>query len=366
MADIKLINSYLLIVFISLGSLSMVNGLAIGDKCDHDKLAEASLKATSCAGDMVDKYLGEFLKEFDTQLKDNSNTFDVSKMKGTIEKIYNDATACVTDFSKACLDDSITDLANLAIKAAKPIFTAEVTIDKIEDPSKLQYATDVETKFKTITKDYDEPEKYLESLFKSDKECSVEKIMEDLEKNSSKCFEVQIKTLEPLNEYIQKSDKVYPQYVSLCQTMDNMMRSCFFETKCISKREMLMVRNLALSIYQIEMDAMLKIKDHFGTIPNMMTKIKTIKLKYNTEEVTMSEVFKDMDTALEARVVKVFESALDDYKGDTCKGKVKALAKESGSEKQFLKYLDRQSGSSKATIGHLLILFVCTIFIFMK
>ena len=78
---------YCLIVLThGLGYFPSAYGLAI-DKCDHDKLSNAVSKLISCSGKIVDKYLEEFLKEYDAQLKANSNTFDVANVEGIIQKI---------------------------------------------------------------------------------------------------------------------------------------------------------------------------------------------------------------------------------------------------------------------------------------
>ena len=91
------------------------------------------------------------------------------------------------------------------------------------------------------------------------------------------------------------------------------------------------------------MDAVVKVREHFGTIPKMMTKIKATKLKYDTEVVELSKELEELDitkeATKEARIVKVLDLALDDYKGNTCKGKVNALAKESGSDRQYPKLM---------------------------
>merc|ERR1712179_251857 len=101
----------------------------------------------------------------------------------------------------------------------------------------------------------DKPEEYLKDLFKSDKSCEIDKTGESIEKENGECFMNNIQALDPIAEYIGEDDKVLPKWVSLCQIMDNMMRACFFENTCISKQEMMMVKNIAFRIYRMAMDA---------------------------------------------------------------------------------------------------------------
>ena len=91
----------LIILILELGYFPLAHGLTI-DKCDHDKLSDAMSKLFSCSGKIVDKYLEEFLKEYDAQLKANSNTFDLAKVDGIIQKINDDEQTCAIDFSKTC------------------------------------------------------------------------------------------------------------------------------------------------------------------------------------------------------------------------------------------------------------------------
>ena len=85
------------------------------------------------------------------------------------------------------------------------------------------------------------------------------------------------------------------------------------------------------------MDAALEIRKHFGTVQDMMTKIKATKLKYGTMSTQLSKVLEDstiiLDDTQETRIVKAIDSALDDYKDDSCKRKMEALVKESKSNR---------------------------------
>jgi len=320
---------YATILFLAFGYFPSANGLTI-DKCNHEKLSDSVSKLVSCSGNILDKYLEEFLKEYNTQTKNNNNVFDIAKIKGITEKIYKDLQTCVTDFSKTCFETAVTDLANLFFKAANPIITSEVSIDKLDNLTGLQYVTELVNKFNDTTSG--KPEEYLQGLVKSDKNCNIEKIGESIANDDypGKCFFNQVQFLLPLYEYVDESNKTFPNWISLCQRIDDTMRSCFFESTCISKREMMMIRNVVLKVYQIGMDAALKIKKHFGTVPNMITKMKATTLKYDTESVGLSKVLEDInikDDSQESRMVKVIDSALDDYKGESCKQKVQALEK---------------------------------------
>ena len=238
---------YCLIVLThGLGYFVSTYGLAI-DKCDHDKLSNAVSKLISCSGKIVDKYLEEFLKEYDAQLKANSNTFDLAKVEGIIQKINDDELTCAIEFSDACFETAITDLVKLFFKASNEIMSTEVTIDGLDenywytietgtttnDLSKLQYVKELIKKFNDTTSG--KPEEYFLEIFKSDKKCKMAKVEESLDNDYvANCVTNQTKLLEPIYEYVREpvfeSDSdlklPFPKWISLCQRMDDMMRTC--------------------------------------------------------------------------------------------------------------------------------------------
>jgi len=257
-----------------------------------------------------------------------------------IQKINDDEQTCAIDFSKTCFETAVTDLLKLVFKASNEIMNTEVAIDGLDDLSKLQYGTELTQKFNNTTSG--KPDEYLQKIFKSDKNCKIEKIGEAFEDDVNddyavNCFKNHtLELLAPIDQYISVDDDTFPKGISLCQRMDDMMRSCLYsETTCISKREMMMIRSVSLKIYRIVMDAALKIKTHFGTLQEMRAKIKNTELKYGSVSTRLSSVlqpsfFSETDGE---RVDEVIDSILDDYKDDSCKRKMDALAKESNSNR---------------------------------
>ena len=328
MGNIKRIISYFIILLVFLDSSSSVYSLAT-DQCNHNKTAEQIITLVSCIDTLVDKHMESMIKEYKEQLKDNSNTYDIAKVKDTLVKVYDDVQTCAMDFASKCANADINNLAKLFFEGLKPIIQ-EIDGDKADEFKHLEkFGKEAEKVFG------DKPEEYLDKIVKSDKSCSIEKIFKSIDDdNVDGCLEKQVETLEPLNEYIDKNGVTFPKYVSVCQTMDTTVNTCLFETSCISTQEMTLVQTLAVKVYQMALEKAAKIKEQFGTFTDMITTAKATKFQYDKEDVTGQQILDDVNNIFrkdrgedQAKFVQSLDSVLDDYNGDDCKLKVAALVK---------------------------------------
>ena len=275
--------------------------------------------------DLIDRHLENFIKEYKEQLKDNGNTFDIAKVQNSWVLIYDELRTCATDFTSSCFEDEMTNLANLFFDSLKPVLQ---DIDRNHDIDK--YMDGFVNELHSVTGG--DPEGYIERIFSSDKSCSIERIGETTEQEIFKpCLGNKIDDLGPLFEYVEQAGNSYPSYVSVCQTMDNTMTSCFVETSCISTQEITFLKNVTFQIYKNVMEKANKVKEQFGTVTDMISTLKLTTFEYDKETVTGKEileldpVFRDQK---QERLIQSVDSLFDDYNGFNCQAKVAALAKE--------------------------------------
>lgn len=292
---------------------------------------------------LVDKHLETLITEFKKQVNENSKTYDVAKVKDNLVNVYDDVQACVTDFSKNCFEDKVTNLLTLFLDGLKPILQ-NVNRNDAEKSVKLEKFT--QEWEKVVGDSYDQTMKFLEKLFTSDKSCSLDDIGKTTEKEifggKYSCMALQIKTLEPLARYVYDSKDYnerygiygFPKSVSVCQTMDSIVNSCLVETTCISTQEMTLLKTAAIKIYQMAMGNGMTIKKAFGSIDVMVNMLKTTDFKYDDSTYNGEKILDDLDLDYafgEKRKTKMIE-AIDyveaDYNSDNCKTKVAALVQQ--------------------------------------
>ena len=334
--------SYLLFLFAALSFSPMVHSLGTG-QCNHNKTSENVLSLISCLDILVDKHLETLITEFKKQVNENSKTYDVAKVKDTLVNVYEDVQACVTDFSKNCFKDEVTNLLTLFLDGLKPILQ-NVNRNDAEKSVKLEKFT--QEWEKVVGDSFDETMKFLEKLFTSDKSCTIENIGETTEKEifggRYSCMALQIKTLEPLARYVSDSKESnerygiygFPKSASVCQTMDSIVNSCFVETTCISTQEMTLLKTAAVKIYQMAMGNGMKIKKAFGSIDVMVNMVKTTDFKYDDSTYNGEKILDDVDLdhafgeKQKTKMIEAIDYVEADYNSDNCKTKVAALVQQ--------------------------------------
>ena len=358
MKRMKYVTSCFLLV--SLNFFSPTYSVETG-KCDHDELSENVINLISCLDNVINDHVEDLIAEYKKQVKENSKTYNVKKGKDNLVKIYDDATACVVDFSTKCLEEKHTNLVKLFIEEIRPILQ-EVTEDALKQSLKLEkFLKEWET---VVGDSHTETMTFLEGLWSTDKKCNIEKIEQTIEEEIIKpCFELQIETLVPLYYYVQGSTKQYydydckydqnnpdscwkykkrheslPKTVSVCQAMDATVNSCMKETACMSTREMTFLRTVGVKIYKMAMNKAMKIKEQFESLAVMINTVKSTEFSYGDtgwddsgEDILDSYI--DLDNAFcddekQARLLETADYLFDDYKGENCKRKLAALVKE--------------------------------------
>ena len=330
-------------------------------KCDHDEISDNVINLISCLDNVINDHVEDLITEYKKQVKENSKNYNVKKVKDSLVKIYDDATACVVDFSSKCLEEKHTNLVKLFIEEIRPILQ-EVTEDAVKQSLKLEkFLKEWET---VVGDSYSETMTFLEGLWSTDKKCNIEKIEDTINKEIIQpCFKLQIETLVPLYYYVQGSTREYydkdcqydqnnpnncwkykkryeslPKTVSVCQVMDATVNSCMKETACISTREMTFLRTIGVKIYNMAMNKATKIKEQFESLAEMINTVKSTEFSYGDtgwddsgEDILDSYI--DLDNAFcddekQARLLETADYLFDDYKGENCMRKLAALVKE--------------------------------------
>ena len=338
----KNIINYLLFLFVALSFSQTVHSLGTG-QCNHNKTSENVLSLISCVDSLVEKHLETLITEFKKQVNENSKTYDVAKVKDGLIKVYDDVQACVADFSKNCFEDKVTNLLTLFLDGLKPILQ-NVNRNDAEKSVKLEKFT--QEWEKVVGDSYDQTMKFLEKLFTSDKSCTLDDIGDTTEKQifggRYSCIALQIKTLEPFAVYVSDSKESnerygiygFPKSVSVCQTMDSIVNSCFVETTCISTQEMTLLKTAAVKIYQMAMGNGMKIKKAFGSIDVMVNMVKTTDFKYDDSTYNGEKILDDLDLdhafgeKEKPKMIEVIDYVEADYNNNNCKTKVAALVQQ--------------------------------------
>ena len=330
-------------------------------KCDHDEISNKVINLISCLDNVINDHVEDLITEYKNQVKENSKTYDVKKVKDNLVKIYDDATTCVVDFSSKCLEEKHTNLVKLFIEEIRPILQ-EVTGDAVKQSLKLEkFLKEWET---VVGDSYTETMTFLEGLWSTDKKCNIDKIEETIIEDIIKpCLELQIETLVPLSYYVQGSTRKYydkdcnydqnnpdncwkykkryeslPKTVSVCQVMDATVNSCMKETSCISTQEMTFLRTVGVKIYNMAMNKAMKIKEQFESLAIMINTVKSTKFSYgdtgkDDSGENILDRYIDLDNAFcddekQERLLETVDYIFDDYNGENCKRKLAALVKE--------------------------------------
>ena len=205
---------------------------------------------------------------------------------------------------------------------------------------------------------------FLEGLWSTDKKCNIDKIEETIIEDIIKpCLELQIETLVPLSYYVQgsKRQESLPKTVSVCQVMDATVNSCMKETACISTQEMTFLRTVGVKIYNMAMNKAMKIKEQFESLAIMINTVKSTKFSYgdtgwDDSGENILDRYIDLDNAFcddekQERLLETADYLFDDYNGENCMRKLKALVKE----------LPGSNSNRKTVVNEILILIVLLI-----
>ena len=311
--DCRIFSELLVPFMVLLLGSQLVNGFAT-DKCSHEELTGQIVKTIKCS-DYSNNKLVDVVMNLCMEIKE---TKDLERLWiGGCQVALDYLTSqmqCAIPMANNCFDDKITGL----VSEAATIFEENCASQNVfEIFSKLQrnfgaLAVMVQKELAPS------PMQHLATSFKFDKQCSLADLGKKMS-NALGCID---------ESFEWWSNNPYPK-PSACSTLDETLKSCLKPNRCVSEREIGLIRELMYTTYHEFMKTL--VKSHSGkTTCNFKDILGGDDMKDTMKMLNghwdMSELGTRFGQDSSSIKSKIIDMMIKDYKTESCQNKLREFS----------------------------------------
>ena len=214
----------------------LVKGFAT-DKCPHDDLTAQIKQTMKCTDNSNHKSIDQVLG-LCKEIKE-SKELPLSKICKIGMEYLSTQIKCENSIASTCFDDKIARL----YSDASTVFEGPCAPKNLS-----QLGSHFQTKFMTLVQKVNseltpDPMQHLMASIKFDTKCSMQELVQEMSKAQRNC---------PTMQIMQKPNPME----NLCNTVGETLGSCLKPNRCVSEREIGLLRNLMYTVYHMSMEIM--------------------------------------------------------------------------------------------------------------